>query len=176
MLESNKDELLTNLDAWGHASSIPMLVCSRGARSAVVGWHLSSLIKAHSAWCHAEARGEARFMLTRTAAALAAWRADHAGGAAAAYPEQLDDLVPRYLAAVPVDPFSEKPFIYERRGDGYLLASVGENGVYDGGDDNNGWIVKGEWQEEEQGVLYNESDLVVRIPVPKRPFVKPSAE
>jgi hypothetical protein len=63
--------------------------------------------------------------------------------------------------------------IYERRGDGYLLASVGENGVYDGGDDIDGWIVRGEWQEQEQKVNYPAVDLVVRMPIPPRPAAKP---
>jgi hypothetical protein len=80
--------------------------------------------------------------------------------------------VPKYLAAVPVDPFTDKPFIYERRGDGYLLASVGENGVYDGGDDMSGWIVRGEWQEQQQDVRSDASDLVVRMPTPPRPAAK----
>jgi hypothetical protein len=89
--------------------------------------------------------------------------------------DRLDDLVPQYLPAVPIDSFSEKPLIYERRGDGYLLASVGRNGIYDGGDDNDGRIVKGEWKEEDQFVDTDKSDLVVRMPVPKRPFVPPAA-
>jgi hypothetical protein len=105
--------------------------------------------------------------LTRTAAALAAWRADQPAGSPA-YPERLDDLVPRYLPAVPVDPFTDTPLIYERRGDGYLLASVGQNGVYDGGDDMSGDIVGGEWQEQTRDVDYPKSDLVVRMPVPAR--------
>jgi hypothetical protein len=105
--------------------------------------------------------------LTRTAAALAAWRADQPADSPP-YPERLDDLVPRYLPAVPVDPFTDTPLIYERRGDGYLLASVGQNGVYDGGDDMSGDIVGGEWQEQTRDVDYPKSDLVVRMPVPAR--------
>ena len=77
--------------------------------------------------------------------------------------------MPQYLPAVPLDPFSDKPFIYERRGDGYLLASVGENGVYDGGDDRGGWIVRGAWRATSQDVDRDKSDIVVRMPVPPRP-------
>ena len=67
------------------------------------------------------------------------------------------------------------PLIYERRGDGYLLASVGVNGVYDGGDDMSGDIGGGEWQQT-RGVLLEKSDLVVRMPVPQRPAPQPPAE
>jgi hypothetical protein len=113
--------------------------------------------------------------LTRTAAALAAWRADQPAGLPA-YPERLDELVPRYLPAVPIDPFADTPLIYERRGDGYLLASVGQNGVYDGGDDMTGDIIGGEWQEQTRNVPRDKSDLVVRMPVPQRRAPQPPAE
>jgi len=116
----------------------------------------------------AETRNEAQLVLTKTAAALAAWQADRAAGEEP-YPATLAALVPEYLAAVPLDPFANKPFIYERRGDGYLLASVGDNGVYDGGNDVAGWIVGGEWQDQSQGVDRDAFDLVVRMPIPKRP-------
>lgn len=108
---------------------------------------------------------QARFDLSRTAVALAAWKADRAAGEAP-YPESLSALVPRYLPAEPLDPFTEKPFIYERRGDGYLLASVGQNGVYDGGDDERGWIIGGEWKAVRRDVDRAKSDLVVRVPAP----------
>jgi hypothetical protein len=111
------------------------------------------------------ARLQASFDLARTAAALAAWKADHTGGNDP-YPETLDALVPRYLSAVPHDPFIEKPFHYERRGEGYVLASVDENRVYDGGNNRDGWIVGAEWQATEQKVDGKKTDLVVRMPVP----------
>jgi hypothetical protein len=109
---------------------------------------------------------DVRLALTKTAAALVAWRADRGPGAPP-YPERLDDLVPNYLAAVPLDPFADEPFIYERRGDGYLLASVGADGVYDGGDDVDGWIRGGEWQAV-QVQPGDKHDLVVRMPFPPR--------
>lgn len=50
-------------------------------------------------------------------------------------PETLSALVPDYLSAVPIDVFSGKPLRYQLNGDGtFLLYSVGENGVDDGGD------------------------------------------
>jgi hypothetical protein len=60
--------------------------------------------------------------------ALAAYRADSDH-----YPAKLDELGPKYLAAVPGDLFSGKPLIYRPNAAGYLLYSVGPNGVDDGG-------------------------------------------
>ncbi len=48
-------------------------------------------------------------------------------------PETFAGLVPNYLAAVPVDPFSDRPLVYRRTDTGYLLYSVGSNRVDDGG-------------------------------------------
>jgi hypothetical protein len=51
------------------------------------------------------------------------------------YPEQLSQLIPDYLAAVPADPVDGKPLRYRRsEGGTFLLYSVGVNGVDDGGD------------------------------------------
>ena len=59
-------------------------------------------------------------------------------------PESLAELVPRYLPSIPLDPFSGQPLVYRQRSDGYLLYSVGANGVDDGG-------VAAEWPEMVQG-------------------------
>jgi hypothetical protein len=150
--------------AWVQAGDVLMQACSRGHRSdRVADWLLVTLDPVFSGAVKAATHGDAQLALTKTAR----------GPDAPPYPERLDDLVPKYLAAVPVDPFTDKALIYERRGDGYLLASVGENGVYDGGDDIDGWIVRGEWQEQEQKVNYPAVDLVVRMPIPPRPAAKP---
>jgi hypothetical protein len=51
------------------------------------------------------------------------------------YPEKLSDLVPQILAATPLDAINGQPLHYRRNADGtFLLYSVGENGVDDGGD------------------------------------------
>ncbi len=112
----------------------------------------------------------AKHELMRVAVALAWWKLDH-GTDAAGYPEALEDIVPRYLSAVPIDPFSGKPLIYERRGDGYLVASVGSNGVYDGGDDDRGAIFRGEWQTSPGKVPWDKSDHVIRMPIPDDAYV-----
>jgi hypothetical protein len=64
----------------------------------------------------------------QVAFALAAYHHDRGR-----YPARLDDLVPTYIKAVPVDLFSGKPPIYGLSGKGYLLYSVGANGKDDGG-------------------------------------------
>ncbi len=54
--------------------------------------------------------------------------------ATGSYPDGLDDVKLTHLDEVPVDPFSGKPFHYEKRPGGYLLYSVGPNGKDDGGE------------------------------------------
>ncbi len=49
-------------------------------------------------------------------------------------PNSLDALVPAYLVQLPDDPFGNGPLVYRRTNDGYLLYSVGANGVDDGGE------------------------------------------
>ena len=48
-------------------------------------------------------------------------------------PESLAALVPEYLPTVPVDPYGDAPLRYRRTEGGYLLYSIGANGVDDGG-------------------------------------------
>ena len=64
----------------------------------------------------------------QVAFALAAYRGD-----TGRYPAKLEDLAPKYLAAVPNDLFSGEALIYKPREKGYLLYSVGINGKDDGG-------------------------------------------
>src|SRR5213596_3098951 len=42
-------------------------------------------------------------------------------------PGVLEDVVPRYLEAMPIDPFSGKPLRYTTRDGGYSVSSVGSN-------------------------------------------------
>lgn len=48
-------------------------------------------------------------------------------------PAGLEQLVPKYMHRVPSDPFSGKPIIYKPQGTTWLLYSLGEDGVDDGG-------------------------------------------
>ncbi len=147
------EEILHFLDTRQRAAAAAHYLLDEGAPPAV--GYLESV-----------ARWEANVELSRTAAALAAWRADRPTGASA-YPERLDELVPRYLVAVPIDPFNDLPLRYERRGDGYLLMSVGSDGIDDGGDGQDGWINDGEWQTEPY-LGDRQADQVIRVPVPRR--------
>jgi hypothetical protein len=52
-----------------------------------------------------------------------------------AWPDTLGQLVPEYLPSVPMDPYDGKPLKYHPNTDGtFLLYSVGEDGLDDGGD------------------------------------------
>jgi hypothetical protein len=60
--------------------------------------------------------------------ALAQYAADHGEP-----PSQLTGLVPDYLPDVPNDPFSGQPLVYRTEPPGYVLYSVGQNCLDDGG-------------------------------------------
>lgn len=49
------------------------------------------------------------------------------------YPERLDELVPGLLKEVPIDPFTGKPLVYRREGEGFIVYSLGSNEKDDGG-------------------------------------------
>jgi len=69
------------------------------------------------------------------------------------WPATLAELTPEFLAAVPIDPCDGKPLKYRPNTDGtFLLYSVGEDGVDDGGDPTNTTISDGgsdsfDWQD-----------------------------
>jgi hypothetical protein len=69
--------------------------------------------------------------LAATALAVMLYRADHGG----AFPQTLDDLVPQYLPAVPVDPLAVRGATigYVADGERPRIYSVGDNGVDNGG-------------------------------------------
>jgi hypothetical protein len=68
--------------------------------------------------------------LTVTALALKRYQLRHGQ-----YPPALSALVPELLPALPLDPADGQPLRYRLKSDGaFLLYSVGENGVDDGGD------------------------------------------
>jgi hypothetical protein len=49
-------------------------------------------------------------------------------------PDGLQELIPKFADAVPLDPFDGKPLRYQREVGGFAVYSVGENGRDDGGD------------------------------------------
>lgn len=67
---------------------------------------------------------------SRVAVAVERFRRDRGG----ALPTDLSQLVPHYLASVPVDPYSRKPLLFRSSPDAYTIYSVGQNEQDDGGD------------------------------------------
>ncbi|MCA9235895.1 MAG: hypothetical protein KDA44_10520 [Planctomycetales bacterium] len=123
----------------------------------------------------AQDRCETRESLTVVAAALSVYRARHG-----AYPASLVYLAPEILPETPRDPYSNEPYRYERTIGGYLLYSVFENGVDDGGTDVRGEIVDGEWIDENEAPAeldyLEETDLVIRVPMPAFALPAPPAD
>ena len=68
--------------------------------------------------------------VSRVAVAVERYRRNNRQG----LPSALADLVPAYLTAVPVDPYSESTLLYKRTVDGYAIYSVGPDLAHDGGD------------------------------------------
>jgi hypothetical protein len=88
-----------------------------------------------------------RERLVRVGLALAIYRKEKG-----TYPATLADLTPKYLGTIPDDLFRGKPIIYRKTEDGYLLYSVGPNGLDEEGRDE---------KSEPPG-----DDIVLRIPLP----------
>lgn len=76
-------------------------------------------------------RERAEMRLLRTTLAIHAWRVTTGD-----LPDSLDQLVPKYLNEIPIDPMSPNRtrLRYKRGDDSYLLYSVGYDGVDDGGE------------------------------------------
>ncbi len=49
------------------------------------------------------------------------------------YPDSLEALVPDLLTEIPIDPFTGKPLVYRREGEGFIVYSLGSNERDDGG-------------------------------------------
>jgi len=87
--------------------------------------------------------------LTQLAVALALHRLQHGN-----HPESLEELVPAILPKLPLELYTEKPFVYQRKDDG--------------GSDMTGKIVNGEWTDETPEERdHDSSDLVIRVPQPE---------
>jgi hypothetical protein len=84
-----------------------------------------------------------RLDITRLACALAVARLE-----TGRYPDRLADLAPKCIPAVPNDAFTDKPLVYRRTADGFLLYSLGPNQRDDGG----------------QRVPRDKDDIAVRAP------------
>ncbi|MFK7766985.1 MAG: hypothetical protein AB8B55_07165 [Mariniblastus sp.] len=85
-----------------------------------------------------ELRSKAGLRMTKIATAIAAYEAD-----LGEYPKSLDVLVPKYIAAIPNDPFVNAPFKYKTFKQGILLYSVFMNKTDEGGSEGSGY--NGDW-------------------------------
>jgi hypothetical protein len=129
------------------------LTASRGDRGLAIGNIIMGLMMpAFDKLLNAKDRAEQIHRNLIVALALAAYRAD-----TGRFPARLEDVAPKYLAAVPGDLFTGKPLIYRPAEDGYLFYSVGVNGLDEGGQS---------YGDEPRG-----DDLAVRMP-PKEPARK----
>jgi len=84
-------------------------------------------LKAALAYDVCKARGHT----ARLGIALRRYRMKHGE-----YPDKLDALTPAFIDTLPVDPFSGKDYVYRRAGKGFIVYSIGGNGVDDGGVDS----------------------------------------
>ncbi len=137
---------------------------SRSQRSEMLGNVVASLLlPALQAGNDAQDRTECWLDLTRVAAALAVYRAEHG-----VYPATLVEVSPVIIKTIPLDVYSGQSFIYRRDADmhGYVLYSAYLNGRDDGGTSIDGDVVKGEWVDEPNPPGDDQSDLVIRLPIP----------
>jgi hypothetical protein len=101
------------------------------------------MIPAISAAYDAEYRDAMSVRVTVTALWLAVYRQEQGR-----YPASLQELVPAYLPEVPLDVYDGQPLRYQRRGDGFVLYSIGPDGQDNGGADLSG----------------REGDITIRVP------------
>jgi hypothetical protein len=152
---------------------------SQQRRSKLLSGLMSSyLIPAVTAVSNSQDRTNATLELTRIAAALAVYRAEHG-----AYPEKLRELVPAAITKLPSDPYMGKPFIYVRIDPGYLLYSLGENSTDDSGNNESMSIFEGISLEESTmpnpppQIPTGSDDISIRVPRPPLKLPKtPPAE
>jgi hypothetical protein len=96
---------------------------------------------------HLRATQTAALKQTLVNETLLACAIEHYHLANGVYPETLDSLVPKYIAALPRDVINGQPLKYHRLGDGgFVLYSVGWNETDDNGrEDAKGNFEDGDW-------------------------------
>jgi hypothetical protein len=114
-------------------------------------WPVSFLMPALARVSEISYRLTADVKSTLTVIALLRCRQD-----TGSYPKSLDDLVAAgYLKQLPMDPFSDKPLVYKRTEDNFILYSVGFNFKDDSGQsgkDDKGKVKK--WADEGDAVFW----------------------
>jgi hypothetical protein len=87
----------------------------------------------------AAADTDASRQLARIAVAAASYRLKNGK-----YPDRIDDLAPKFLPSVPLDPFDGQPLRLKRDGDELVLYSIGRDLKDDGGVERTGTSGKGD--------------------------------
>jgi hypothetical protein len=110
-----------------------------------------------------------QLQLAQLAAALAVHRAEKG-----AYPARLEELLPATLEVPPIDLFG-RPFVYKRHEPGYILYSVGENGIDDRGSNVEAQVFEGssiehldpaEAESLRSKIPPGADDVSIRVPQP----------
>jgi hypothetical protein len=109
------------------ADQIAMLE-RRSARISPLATVAYTMIPGYANICRQDAADRALTDVVRCAAALKVYELR-----TGRQPDALTDLVPDLLPEAPVDEFSGEPLRYETRGDGFIVYSVGQNEIDDGG-------------------------------------------
>ena len=128
--DSMENEERKTRDIYEYLSLLAWYGYFGGAIPVMIGEITTDLLgPATEAWRTSQVRFQTDISLNRLMFALEAYRRDHAGN----YPVALEDLRERYLAEIPLDPFSGEAFRYVLEEAGFLLYSVGPNGIDDEG-------------------------------------------
>jgi hypothetical protein len=155
------------------------LLLDQHVRSKVIGSiYICHLLPAPNLALSRIEAAHTKLELTRLAAALAVYRADQGE-----YPADLSALVPAVLPQLPTDLYTGKPFVYHRTQDGYILYSLGENGIDDGGSHQLHSILAGQTatelnltdEELAKRIPGNADDHALRVPRPKFQLPKPAS-
>jgi len=116
--------------------------------------------------------------LLRLAACLTAHRAEMGE-----YPVTLNALLPNVLANLPVDIYRDRPFVYRRTKSGYLLYSLGPNGIDDGGNNEIHGKLKGrnvrDFDQPQREIMQSKipagsDDISIRVPLPAFKLPQPT--
>ncbi|MFN3165788.1 MAG: hypothetical protein ACE37H_01855 [Phycisphaeraceae bacterium] len=125
--EAYADALEERVDALGRLQP--------GTKNEYTDWVTTSFFQTVTPAVYPAARIQlsslAKERMTRIAIAVERYRL-----ANDALPESLDQVVPRYLRAVPIDPYDKQPIRYMKDESGFNLYSVGPNLEDDGGRDH----------------------------------------
>ena len=132
----------------GLTSGARRLLTTTGRSELASASLLAMMMPAAGAVYRAEVRRETRKALARTALGVAAYRAEHGQ-----LPKRLEQLVPEYNPNVPIDAYRGLPVLFRPIDTGFVVYSVGENGV-----DEHGFVSDNDPNQE--------GDLVFRVGQP----------